>query len=286
MSTARLGHLSSHIPFSLVDGPGNRFVLFLQGCNFNCPGCHNPHTIASCNGCGLCIDECPETALVIGLATQPDVDRHLCTMCEICVDVCPYDSTPLSRWVSVDDVVTMIRPAARYLSGVTVSGGEATLQADFVRDVFDAVKADPELSHLTTFVDSNGSAPQQTWDLLAPSTDGVMVDLKALDPSSHMTLTGASNESVLESIRYLHQLGLLYEVRLLLVAGVNDGAEAIDATCSWLRSAAPSARIKVIAYRDHGVRPSAADLRPPAPERLDAVAGQLRDTGFANVAVI
>jgi pyruvate-formate lyase-activating enzyme len=46
------GVVSKILRWSVVDGPGNRLVLFLQGCNFACPGCHNPYTIGQCNDCG------------------------------------------------------------------------------------------------------------------------------------------------------------------------------------------------------------------------------------------
>ncbi|WP_257979896.1 4Fe-4S cluster-binding domain-containing protein, partial [Aeromonas salmonicida] len=61
--TERTATVSRWLPFSCVDGPGNRLVLFLQGCNFRCPGCHNPHTMGLCDHCGDCVATCPSGAL-------------------------------------------------------------------------------------------------------------------------------------------------------------------------------------------------------------------------------
>ena len=93
------GQIADVVRFSWVDGPGNRFVVFLQGCNLNCLACHNPHTIP----------------------------------CQ----------TPRARVVEVADLIEEIRPLAPFLGGVTVSGGEATLQAPFVYAFFAALAADP-----------------------------------------------------------------------------------------------------------------------------------------------
>src|SRR5690349_5502223 len=125
------------VPFSWVDGPGNRFVVFTQGCPFDCVACHNPETIPPCG--------------------------------------------PSTRRLDVPMLLEQIRAAEPYLAGVTVSGGEATGQWRFVRDLFTALRADERLARLTTYVDTNGHALARVWDELLPVTDGFMVDLKALD---------------------------------------------------------------------------------------------------------
>jgi pyruvate formate lyase activating enzyme len=284
--SSRPGLLNKALRFSTVDGPGNRFVLFLQGCNFNCINCHNPYTIAICNSCGLCVEPCPEDALSFAADLTVVVDWDACTLCDVCIDVCPYDSTPLATEITVAEILGQIRETAPFLSGVTVSGGEATLQAEFVAELFAAIKTDPELGRLTTLVDSNGAATREVWDLLAPVMDGAMIDLKALDPDTHVRLTGCGNDAVLESIRYLTQLGKLYEVRLLIVPGHNDNPATMAETVRWLREVDPQMRIKVIGFRSHGVRPEMSHLVDADPETVAALGDVALAAGFREVAVV
>ena len=79
-------------------------------------------------------------------------------------------------------------------------------------ELFKEIKRLPEFSHLTTFIDSNGNAPESTWKSLATYTDGVMLDLKALDNDVHIALTRSSNTVVLESIKFLNSINKLFEV--------------------------------------------------------------------------
>lgn len=228
MVAATTGFVADTITFSNVDGPGNRFVVFLQGCNFDCIACHNPQTIPLATG------------------------DHFRT--------------------DVDAVLARIRRAAPFLGGITVSGGEATMQPEFVHALFTAVKADPELARLTCFIDSNGTADEATWRHLAEVTDGTMIDLKCLDPEIHRSMTGQDNAPVLRSIELLQSMGLLYEVRLLLIDGVNDDPEVLRRTGEWLASVDPHMRVKVIGFRRHGARPHEPELQEPSPDRLqDAV---------------
>ncbi|NIA25887.1 MAG: YjjW family glycine radical enzyme activase [Gammaproteobacteria bacterium] len=261
--------LNDFIPFSNVDGPGNRFVLFFQGCNFDCSFCHNPYTISTCIDCEICIEPCPEDALFRETDGSVTVDWDRCTRCDICVDVCPYDSTPLAKQVTVDEIFSEIRTAAPFLSGITVSGGEATLQPEFVAALFSELKAHPDTRHLTTFVDSNGSCTSETWDVLLPVMDSAMIDIKALDDNIHIALTGVSNSRVLDSIRYLARRDRLHEVRLPLISGVNDSDELLTRTARWLASVDPALRIKVIGFRKHGVRAQYQDLTEPTADQME-----------------
>lgn len=235
------GFVADTITFSNVDGPGNRFVIFLQGCNFDCIACHNPQTIPLAGG------------------------DHFRT--------------------EVRDLLPRLRRAAPFLSGITVSGGEATLQPDFLVELFSAIRHDAELSRLTCFIDSNGSADEATWRRLAPVTDGTMIDLKCFDPEIHRAMTGQSNQPVLDSIRLLHDLDLLYEVRLLILDGVNDDPDLLGRTAEWLASIDTEMRVKVIGFRQHGARPHTPPLAEPTHDRLTVAAAYLQVAAF-DVCVI
>ena len=278
------GLVTDVIEFSAVDGPGNRFVVFLQGCNFDCVACHNPYTINPCIDCGLCVDVCPSGALGMDASGHITWDAAACTGGDLCISACPYDSTPKARTLAVADLMARIRRAAPFLSGVTVSGGEATQQAPFVRELFAAVRT--EFPRLTCFVDSNGAAPTATWDLLDGVMDAGMIDLKCLDDTIHRRMTAASNEPVLDTIRLLAGRSKLYEVRLLLLAGVNDADDLLAATGAWLASVDPRMRVKVIGYRHHGVRPSAIPLREPSADQREHYADVLRREGDFELVVV
>jgi pyruvate formate lyase activating enzyme len=222
---------------SCVDGPGNRFVVFLQGCTFNCLACHNPHTI----------------------------------------DPRPSAST---RWMDIADLHADIASKAPFLSGVTVSGGEPTVQWAAVHELFERLAADPTTTHLTRLVDSNGDAEPRVWDVLATSMHGAMIDLKALDPDVHHLLTGRSNALVLPAIRQLAAVDRLAEVRLLIVPGVNDTPEQLAATARWLAELDPIPPTVVQGFRHAGTRPVGRCFREATATDLTDVASALVGHGL------
>ncbi|MGI2258818.1 YjjW family glycine radical enzyme activase [Shewanella sp. GXUN23E] len=248
----RSAKVSRILTFSCVDGPGNRLVIFLQGCNFNCKNCHNPHTINHCNHCGDCVAPCPAGALSLQ-AGKVVWDSARCTGCDLCLDVCPHQANPKIDQMSVSDMLALIRRHHLFLSGITVSGGEATLQLPFIIALFRAIKADSELKHLTCFIDSNGELPLSGWDKVAPWLDGAMIDLKAWQAATHHWLVGRDNHKVLASIRHLASLGKLHEVRLLHIPGKSDLEVEVAAVGEFLASLPESVGIRLNAFGHHGV---------------------------------
>ncbi|GJA07730.1 glycine radical enzyme activase [Aeromonas caviae] len=277
--------VSRVLPFSCVDGPGNRLVLFLQGCNFSCPGCHNPHTIRLCDDCGDCLAVCPSGALAMSEG-KVHWQEALCTDCDACLEACPLHATPKTRQMSVAEVLALLRRYGPLLTGVTVSGGEATTQLPFVIALFTAIKAAPDLARLTCLLDSNGSLGETGWQRLMPVLDGAMIDLKGWREPVHLALTGRGRERVLASLQLLAQAGKLAEVRLLLVPGRSDFLDATgaleEALTTFLLSLGP-VPIRLNGFRHHGVRGEALSWPEAGSADLTVLANALKAKGFGSV---
>ena len=236
------------IPFSNVDGPGNRTAVFFQGCPFNCLFCHNPETIHLCVNCGACAAKCPAGALRLDEAGQLHWDSAKCVGCDTCLKVCPHGASPRVKWRSVEEVMHEIRRAAPYIGGVTVSGGECTLYNEFLIELFTEVR---KLGK-GCLIDSNGSFDFEKDPRVLAVSDGVMLDVKAVAPDWSRELISSPPEPVLKNLDYLLRTGKLYEVRTLIFPGrdkeneetVRYVAEKIGDGCFY----------KIIKYRPYGVR--------------------------------
>ncbi len=277
--------VSRVLPFSCVDGPGNRLVLFLQGCNFRCPGCHNPHTIRLCDDCGDCLAVCPSGALAMSEG-KVHWQEALCTDCDACLEACPRSANPKTRQMSVAEVLALLRRYGPLLTGVTVSGGEATTQLSFVIALFTAIKAAPDLARLTCLLDSNGSLGETGWQRLLPVLDGAMIDLKGWRESVHLALTGRGRERVLASLQLLARAGKLAEVRLLQVPGQSDYLAAdgtLDGGLAAFLQALGLVPIRLNGFRHHGVRGEALLWPEAGSADLTVLANALKVKGFGAV---
>ncbi len=199
---------------STEDGPGLRTTIFFKGCSLRCAWCHNPESIswkpqvqwmdAHCIHCLICLETCHQTAIT---ATEAEIqiNRDLCTGCGECTTACPAGAIELlgKRW-SLDNLVYEVVKDRVYFEksggGVTVSGGEPVLQADFVAGLFKRLQE----KGIHTALDTCGHYPQESLALLLPHADMVLYDLKEIDPVKHKNFTGSSNTKILENIIYLY----------------------------------------------------------------------------------
>jgi len=211
--TGRILHLQR---LSTEDGPGIRTTVFFKGCPLHCSWCHNPESLSTkpqtqwfairCLGCDTCLSVCPNHCL-----TRTDsglnIDRAHCQGCGQCADACPAGALELlGKTFSVDELlIELCKDRAFYDNsggGVTLSGGEPTLQADFALALLRGLKAEG----IATALDTCGSCPTDTLDRLLPFTDLVLYDLKLYDVDLHHQFTGSSNRQILDNLLHLRDL--------------------------------------------------------------------------------
>jgi len=271
------------ITFSTVDGPGNRTVIFLQGCNLDCKYCHNPETIGICVHCGNCVNKCLSGALSIK-NNKVDYDINKCLQCDTCIHVCPHGSSPKTRIMSAQEVFDQIRKQIPFIRGITVSGGECTLYPDFLEELFTLCKA----VGLTTLIDSNGTYDFSKNMELLNATDGIMLDVKAFDSKQHEKVTGSNNNIILENVTFLAKIGKLYEVRTVVVPELFDAKETVRQIAKMLKPylKKQDIRYKIIAYRPTGVREQYSHFERPEDEYLESLAVILREELFKNIIIL
>lgn len=268
------------IPMSVVDGPGNRFAIFLQGCNFNCMYCHNPETIHPCIHCGDCLSVCPVGALdeVRGKVVW---EASTCIHCDRCLKTCSHSASPKLTYMTAEEILKEIDQASPFIEGITVSGGEATLQAKALIPLFKGVKE----RGLTALIDSNGGCDFSEGDLriLLDISDGVMLDIKSWDSTAHKTITGSDNDMVKKNLAYLAKQGKLEEVRFVLLDR-RDNRKTVTETAKVLGGAVSTVRAKLISYRPFGVREKYLhQLQAPQKKEKDELLKLAQDLGFKEV---
>lgn len=237
------------IKFSSVDGPGNRCVIFFQGCNFNCKYCHNPETINKCIHCKKCIEECQNGAIEYR-ENKIVWNEEKCIECDNCIKVCPNNASPKTKTYTVALLLKEIEKVADFIDGITVSGGECSLNAGFIQRLFYEVKK--RWSSLSCFLDTNGSLKlwKREYKSLLEVTDSVMLDIKNIDNEEHIELTGSSNTNVIKNFFYLKKINKLFEIRTVVynksvLNTVEKMSKKIENT---------DISYKIIRYRPFGVR--------------------------------
>jgi pyruvate formate lyase activating enzyme len=198
---------------STEDGPGIRTTVFFKGCPLACAWCHNPESIdprpqiqwveSKCIGCKLCLAVCPQQALSDG-AGGILIDRDRCTGCGACADECPTTALELlGRAWTVDDLTNEVAKDKAFFAtsggGVTASGGEATMNPQFVAAFFERLRA----LEIDTALDTCGLTSLANLEMILPHTDILLFDLKLADEAAHRKFTGLSNRKIIDSLHFV-----------------------------------------------------------------------------------
>ena len=206
------GFIHSTESFGTVDGPGVRFVIFLQGCPMRCKYCHNPDTWEMHSGSVR----------------------------------------------SAESLIKEFQRNAPYYSkgGITVTGGEALMQIDFLLELFTLAKE----RGIHTCLDTSGvtyrpglSENNQKLDALMDLTDLVLLDIKHIDPDEHKDLTGHTNANILAFARHLDKKQIPVWIRHVIVPGITDDPVLLTRLGTFLGSLSNIQALDVLPYHIMGV---------------------------------
>ena len=266
-----LGYIHSTESFGAVDGPGIRFVVFLQGCKMRCKYCHNPETW------NLVTDYSRLYADDVSDDEREALEKKIEENTKLLKD----KGVKIEARTPED----LLKQALRYKpywkgqGGITVSGGEPLLQMDFLTEFFKKAKAEGVHTNLDT--SGNPFTNQEPWHSgwleLMKYTDLVMLDIKQIDEQEHIKLTGHSNKNILAMARELSDMKKPVWIRHVLVPGGSDKDEYLHRLADFIHTLSNVERVEVLPYHtlgkfkweNLGLSYPLEGVNPPTQERID-----------------
>jgi pyruvate formate lyase activating enzyme len=247
--------------FAIHDGYGIRTLVFMKGCPLRCAWCSNPESQKTtaeimfhgekCIECGCCIEACPFGEL---LRENWPVDNEQCYGCGSCVDVCYAGARQLvGKWMSVQEVLQIVEKDRVFYrqsgGGVTVGGGEPTMQAGFVSELLSKCRA----AGIHTALETCGYASWNRFSSVLEYTDLLLFDLKHMDTELHRQRTGVGNEVIIENAVRAAEVVKEMIVRLPLIPDFNDSTDHVHELGRFIQQKLPRVkRVDLLPYHSMG----------------------------------
>lgn len=248
--------------FCLQDGPGIRTTIFLKGCNMKCKWCHNPESMEltptlmyfdeKCRKCHSCEQVCPYNVHSFVNDTHI-IDRMKCKNCGKCVEACLSQALETNgKRYSIEEIMTEVAKDEKYYAnsggGVTISGGEPTLQFEFLLEL---IKRCKEKSY-SVALETNGLISEEKLLLLSRYTDLFLLDYKITGQEKHRHWTGVTNEIVLKTLVSIDRFGGNVILRCPIIPGVNDEDEHFNEIRRLKERHKCIKQVEIMAYHDIG----------------------------------
>jgi pyruvate formate lyase activating enzyme len=255
----------------------------MKGCSLRCYWCHNPESLnpgrdlqflpSRCIGCGACAESCPYAKLGKTARFTPG-----CINCGACAEACYAGALSIAgQQYQTEELAKLILKDKKLLAdsggGVTFSGGEPLLQAEFINSIFGLLKKE----NIHTAIETASNVTWEAFEKVLPLTDLFICDIKAFSEDLHLRGTGAGNKQILENLARLSKAGANILFRIPVIPCYNDTEEAVLEIGGFVQSLGKNHPVELLGFHNIcagkydalGREFVARDTKPPGGEFME-----------------